>query len=119
MSHIVVCLDNRTEAMLVQLALDAHDIEAIAPGSTATVTDDTLFVCDGDALRAGAHDRLGIPLDRVIAIEEPGAPDRSAAIVIERPIDPEALPRAVERATLRPAAPPRRRPAPAARRACW
>jgi len=37
MSHIVVCLDNRTEAMLVRLALDAHDIESIAPGSTATV----------------------------------------------------------------------------------
>ena len=106
MSHIVVCLDNRTEAMLVRLALDAHDIESIAPGSTAVVTDDTLFVCDGEALRSGAHDRLGIPLDRVIAIDEPGAPAPRAAVVVERPIDPEALPRAIERAALRPAAPP-------------
>ena len=94
MSHIVVCLDNRTEAMLVQLALEAHDIESIAPGSSATITDDTLFVCDGEALRAGAHVRLGISLDRVIAIEEPGMPDHSAAVVVERPIDPEEIGRA-------------------------
>jgi len=105
MSRIVVCLDNRTEAMLVQLALDAHDIETIAPGSSAEITDDTLFVCDGDALRAGAHDRLGIPLDRVIAIDEPGAPAQRTAAVVERPIDPDALPRAIARA-IRASAPP-------------
>ena len=106
MSHIVVCLDNRSEAMLVRLALDAHDIETIAPGSAATITDDTLFVCDGEALRAGAHRRLGIPLDRVIAIEEPGATERSTAVVIERPIDPDALPRAIARAARASTPPP-------------
>ena len=108
MSHIVVCIESRTEAMLAALALEPHEVEIVAPeldgppaGAAAPAARDAVMVCDSVALRAGAHHRLGIPLDRVILLEEPGARscDPPTAATVDRPIDPAALLRAVERTT--------------------
>jgi CheY-like chemotaxis protein/HPt (histidine-containing phosphotransfer) domain-containing protein len=114
MSHIIVCIESRTEAMQVALALEPHEVETVEPeldpgraapaaGWATAAATDALLVCDGVALRAGAHHRLGIPLDRVILVDEPGAPACAPppAATVDRPIDPDELLRAVER-TARP-----------------